>query len=115
MPRTIRLQPEGGDTDYSFPPTFQLKFSQEEFPEFVANPTVVMKGLGHEVGNLTISVKDHVWDARKKEWITAETDKLVADADAGTDGGVSLPSSSTWEWWCYYSDEMCVCERVLVL
>ncbi|MGC5225092.1 hypothetical protein ACPW96_21195 [Micromonospora sp. DT81.3] len=111
MPRIERLQPESEDSEYSLPPTFHLKFSQEEFPAFLAQPTVVMKGLGHEVANLTVSVKDHVWDSRKREWLTADTDQLFA-AD---DGGVSLPTASHWEWWCYYSDEMCVCDRVIVL
>lgn len=105
MPRIVKLQPENTEAEY-LPPTFYLKFSQEEFPAFLANPTATMKELGQPVKNLTVTVKDHVWDARKQEWVTDQPDKLFED------GG--LPPASQWEWWCGYQDEMCVCERVLV-
>jgi hypothetical protein len=98
----VQLKPENADTEY-LPPTFYLKFSQEEFPVFLANPTATMEGLGHPVKNLTVTVKDHVWDAGKQEWVTDQPDKLF-----------DLPTASHWEWWCGYQDEMCVCERVLV-
>ena len=48
MPRIVKLQPENADAEY-LPPTFYLKFSQEEFPAFLANPTATMKELGHPV------------------------------------------------------------------
>ena len=66
-----------------------------------------MAELGQPVKNLTVVVKDHVWDAGKQEWVTDEPDKLFAAADAG------LPPAKHWVWWCGYQDEMCVCERVL--
>jgi hypothetical protein len=100
--RIVQLKPEGGDSEY-LPPTYYLKFTQDEFPAFLANPTATMEKLGHPVKNLTVTVKDHVWDAGKGKWITEETDKLF-----------ELPPASQWEWWCGYQDEMCVCERVLV-
>lgn len=107
MPRIVNLHPENADAEY-LPPTFYLKFSQEEFPAFLANPAGTMKELGHHVKNLTVTVKDHVWDASKQEWVTDQTDMRFA-----ADGG--LPPSSHWEWWCGYQDEQCVCERVLVM
>ena len=103
MPRTVSLQPEKADTEL-LPPTFYLKFSQDEFPAFLANPAATIGKLGHHVKNLTITVKDHVWDASKREWVTDQTDKRIAE----------LPPSGTWEWWCGYQDEQCVCEKVLV-
>jgi hypothetical protein len=106
MPRIVKLQPENADPEYLLPPTFYLKFSQEEFPAFLANPTATMKELGHPVKNLTVTVKDHIWDPGKQEWITDQPDKLFAD------GG--LPQASSWEWLCGYQDEMCICERVIV-
>ncbi|WP_330324576.1 hypothetical protein [Streptomyces pseudovenezuelae] len=101
MPRTVKLQPEDGD-EY-LPPTHYLKFSQEEFPDFLTNPTVTMKDLGHPVKNLTVTVKDHIWDARRQEWVTDQPHKSF-----------EAPGSATWEWWCGYSDEMCVCYAVIV-
>ncbi|MFI9009940.1 hypothetical protein ACIGNX_22180 [Actinosynnema sp. NPDC053489] len=105
MPRIMPLRPENADEN--LPPTFYLKFSQEEFPAFLANPTAVIKYFGQNVKNLTVTVKDHVWDAGNQEWITDQSDARLA-----VDGG--LPPASQWEWWCGYQDEMCVCERVLV-
>jgi hypothetical protein len=98
----VQLKPDNPDAEY-LPPTFYLKFSQEEFPVFLASPTATMAELGHPVKNLTVTVKDHVWDAVKQEWVTDQPDKLF-----------DLPTAGHWEWWCGYQDEMCVCERVLV-
>ncbi|MEU1432107.1 hypothetical protein ABZ412_34075 [Nocardia sp. NPDC005746] len=103
MPRIVKLQAENSDGEH-LPPTFYLKFSQEEFPAFLASPTEVMKELGHPVENLSVSVKDHIWDAGNKEWVRNQTDGHIA----------RLPKVVKWEWWCGYSDEMCVCERVIV-
>jgi hypothetical protein len=100
----VKLQPESDDVEY-LPPTFYLKFTQEEFAVFLANPTATMKKLGQPVKNLTVTMKDHIWDAGKQEWITAETDKVLAE----------LPGASHYEVWCGYSDEMCVCETVIVV
>jgi hypothetical protein len=111
MARIVKLQPENADAEF-LPPTFYLKFSQEEFPAFLANPTAIMKELGHPVKNLTVTVKDHIWDAVQQEWLTDQPDKLLLLA-ADSDGG--LPSASQWEWWCGYQDEMCICERVIVV
>jgi hypothetical protein len=105
MARIVQLKPEN-EAEY-LPPTFYLKFSQEEFPEFLANPAATMERLGHPVKSLTVTVKDHVWDAGREEWITDKPDVLFAD-----DGG--LPPAKNWEWWCGYQDEMCVCEKVIV-
>lgn len=91
MPRIVQLKPENADAEY-LPPTFYLKFSQEEFPAFLASPTATMEKLGHPVNNLTVTVKDHLWDAGKQEWVTDQTDKRFA-----ADGG--LPPASQWEWW----------------
>lgn len=103
MPEIVRLQPEYPD-DTSLPPAYFLKFTQEEFPGFLANPTGTMADLGHPVKNLVVTVKDHVWDSGKQEWFTDETDKMLFD----------LPPASQWQWVCGYQDEMCVCERVIV-
>ncbi|MGX2993037.1 hypothetical protein JNUCC64_01880 [Streptomyces sp. JNUCC 64] len=105
MPNVTRLRPEEAE-DY-LPPFFYLRFSQEEFPAFLANPTGTLKELGHDPGNLTVTVKDHVWDAGRREWITDQSDPRFATA-----GG--LPQSSSWGWICGYQDEQCVCERVLM-
>jgi hypothetical protein len=106
MPRIVELKPENDDVRY-VPPTFYLEFSREEFPGFLENPTGTMAELGHPVKNLTITVKDHVWDRGKREWVTEEPDKMLFADDAG------LPHAKSWVWLCGYSDEMCVCERVL--
>lgn len=103
MVKILKLQPENADAEF-LPPTFYLKFSQEEFPSFLANPTTTLQKLGYTVKNLTVTVKDHVWDACKQEWIIDQTDRILREA----------PIASQWEWWCGYQDEMCVCERVLV-
>jgi len=112
----MKLQAENTDAEY-LPPTFNLTFSEEEFATFLTNPTATMKDLGHPVKNLTVTVRDHVWDGGRQEWVTDEPDKFIAantGADAGGDAAVTLPRSGTWEWWCGYEDEMCVCYRVLV-
>lgn len=102
MPRMVRLHPQDPDSE-KLPPTFYLKFSQEEFPTFLANPTATMASLGQPLKNLTVSVKAHVWDTMKQEWVTEAPDSLF-----------DLPEAVNWEWWCGYQDEWCVCERVLV-
>lgn len=103
MPRIVELKPENPTGEY-LPPVYYLKFRQEEFPEFLANPTTTLAALGHHVDNLVVTVKDHVWDAREQKWVTKETGKLFDE----------LPPARHWEWWCGYQDEMCVCEKVLV-
>lgn len=103
MPRVVQLQSENADME-CLPPTFYLKFTKEEFPEFLASPTATMEELGHPVKNLTITMKDHLWDAGEQEWVTDETAKVLFD----------LPVASHTEVWCGYSDEMCVCEVVIV-
>lgn len=105
MPELIKLKPENGGGEY-LPPIFYLEFSQEEFPGFLANPTGTLEKLGQPVKNLTVTVKDHVWDSQNQEWITDKPDTLFAE-----DGG--LPPAQNWKWLCGYQDEMCVCERVL--
>lgn len=99
VPRIVKLQAEDSDGEY-LPPTFYLKFSQEQFPVFLASPTEVMKELGHPVENLSVSVKDHIWDAGNNEWVKSQTDRFIRE----------LPALGHWEWWCGYQDEMCVCE-----
>jgi hypothetical protein len=101
----MKLQSENGEK--YLPPIFYLKFTQEEFPAFLANPTAAVKQLGQPVKNLTVTVKDHVWDSRKEEWITDQSDTRFS-----ADG--SLPQSSSWGWLCGYQDEQCVCERVVM-
>ena len=116
MPTIEELQAETTDAGY-LPPTFSLTFSQEEFATFLTNPTASLKDLGHPVKNLTVTVRDHVWDGGRREWVTDEPDKFFAangGARAGAGAPVTLPASGTWEWWCGYEDEMCVCYRVLV-
>ncbi|ADB50702.1 hypothetical protein [Conexibacter woesei] len=103
MPKVVQLKPENGEA--YLPPAFFVEFSKEEFVEFLANPTVVMGKVGHPVGNLTVSVKDHVWDAGKREWITEKTDAVILD----------LPEARSWQWLCGIQDEMCICERVIML
>lgn len=103
MVKILTLNTANADLD-SLPPVYYLKFTREEFPEFLANPTVTLKNNGHHAKNLTVTVKDHVWDSRNKSWVTDDTDLVMAN----------LPTASHWEWWCGYQDEMCVCERVLV-
>ncbi|MEU2027145.1 hypothetical protein ABZ565_34215 [Streptomyces sp. NPDC016469] len=102
MPEIVRLQPE--KSDGYLPPMCYIKFSQEEFPTFLANPTGTLRDLGFAVNNVSVVVKDHVWDGRKQTWITDQDDPVVRD----------LPTSSSWGWVCGYQDEQCVCERVLM-
>jgi len=82
---------------------FYLKFDQKEFPQFLANPTGTLRDLGHSVNNVSVVVKDHVWDTDRRMWITDQDDPVVRD----------LPTSQSWVWLCGYQDEQCVCERVL--
>ncbi|MER6501699.1 hypothetical protein ABT218_20450 [Streptomyces sp. NPDC001455] len=102
MPEIVKLQPENGDG--YLPPVFYLKFDQEEFPKFLANPTGTLRELGQPVNNVSVVVKDHVWDTSQQRWITDQDDPVVRD----------LPGSSSWGWLCGYQDEQCVCERVLM-
>jgi hypothetical protein len=107
MPEIVRLQPEDTGTDKKMPylpPTFNLKFTQDEFPAFLANPAGTMRELGEPVANLTVTVTDHVWHAEEGRWITDQDDPAVRE----------LPGAATWQWMCGYSDEQCVCERVIV-
>jgi hypothetical protein len=56
--------------------------------------TEVLRNSGQPPTNrCDVSVKGHVRDAGKQEWVTDQPGKLFAD-----DGG--LPPASQWEWWC---------------
>jgi hypothetical protein len=103
MPRIMKLEPQNAETE-KLPPTFYLKFYQDEFAAFVANPAATLRELGQSVDNVTVTVRDHAWSAEQQEWVTDRSGKLF-----------ELPPSSSWEWWCYYSDEMCVCDAVIVV
>jgi hypothetical protein len=103
MVKILRLNAESANEQ--LPPVHYLKFTQEEFTSFLANPTGTLAANGHTAKNLTITIKDHVWDATKNTWITEGTDMML----------MNLPPAQNWVWWCGYQDEMCVCERVLAL
>ncbi|MFB2566899.1 hypothetical protein [Rhizobium sp. IMFF44] len=83
------------------PPTYKLKFSEEEFPSFIANPVKVMAELGLPVERLNVSLSNSSWIKPKKKWVK---NSEIVKAD--------LPHSSTWHWLCGYEDEMCVCYQV---
>ena len=88
------------------PPFYVLKFSEAEFPDFIANPVKVMAELGHPVERLNISLSNSSWLRHEKRWVkNSEIVKIASIA-------VTLPASSTWHWECGYEDEMCVCYQV---
>jgi hypothetical protein len=107
MPRITPLMLEDGyddDDTKNFPPSHALRFTPEEFASFLANPVETLSQLGQTVKSLTVTVKDHVWDVEQKQWITDQPDVLF-----------NLPTSSSYVYWCYYTDQMCVCEPVIVV
>jgi hypothetical protein len=90
-----------------FPPMFYVKFTGEEFATFLADPTATMKKLGHDIDHLTVSVSNSTWVSKERKWQKPDQHASnLPQADA-------LPAARNWVWWCGYSDEMCVCYRVL--
>ena len=87
----------------NLPPMYFLRFAKEEFGDFLADPTKAMRELGHEVEHLNVTLSSSAWITTERKWVKA------SDAPS-----VTLPESSTWQWMCGYSDEMCVCYQVLV-
>jgi hypothetical protein len=104
MPEIVRqLSGPGVAGTEHFPPMFFVKFTSDEFPNFLKDPTATMKTLGHSVDHLNVSVSDSAWSTTEKKWIKAGEGIETRQ----------LPAARNWVWWCGYSDEMCVCYRVL--
>lgn len=102
MPEIVKqLSGPGISGTEDFPPMFYVKFTQEEFATFLADPTTTMKKLGQKVDHLSVSVSNSTWVSGERKWIKHNRPTN------------ELPPARNWVWWCGYSDEMCVCYRVL--
>lgn len=105
MPEIVKkLSGPGIAGTEDFPPMAYVKFTEEEFAAFLADPPASMKKLGFDVDRLTVSVGNSAWVAAQRKWI--KPDQAPAETR-------DLPQVKNWVWWCGYSDEMCVCYRVL--
>jgi hypothetical protein len=87
------------DASNDFPPKLYVKFTQEEFPKFLADPLTTMKDLGYNVESLTVTISSNAWVSG--EWVKSNVVKPVE------------PPAQNWCWLCGYEDEMCVCYTVL--
>jgi hypothetical protein len=104
MPEIVKkLSGPGVPGSEDFPPMFYVKFTEEEFPKFLADPTTTMKELGHNIDHLTVTVGDSAWVSGKRKWIKSSERPLE-----------DLPPSKSWGWLCGYEDERCVCYPVLM-
>jgi hypothetical protein len=96
MPAIKQLDGPGVDGGEDSAPMFKIKFTQEEFTDFLADPTSAVKNLGYNVNHLTVTLSDGVWMSEEKRW-----------------GRLDRPTSKRVIITCGVMDEACWCWRVI--